>query len=86
MSKTSKKTARPGKDKPAKAKAASPATKKELMTSLLGRAQGASIADLTVATGWLPHTTRAALSGLRKAGRKLVRDKAETGESRYRLA
>jgi hypothetical protein len=35
---------------------------------LLGRADGATIVDLTPATGWLPHTTRAALTGLRKQG------------------
>ena len=35
---------------------------------LLGRADGATIVDLTPATGWLPHTTRAALTGLRKRG------------------
>ena len=35
---------------------------------LLRCADGATIVDLTQATGWLPHTTRAALTGLRKRG------------------
>jgi Protein of unknown function (DUF3489) len=30
--------------------------------------RGASIAELIVLTGWLPHKTRAALTGLRKRG------------------
>jgi DNA-binding MarR family transcriptional regulator len=35
---------------------------------LLRRRDGATIGDLTAATGWLAHTTRAALTGLRKRG------------------
>ena len=38
------------------------------MIALLLRDKGTSIEELTVATGWLPHTTRAALTGLRKRG------------------
>lgn len=34
----------------------------------LQRPAGASLAELVEATGWLPHTTRAALTGLRKKG------------------
>ena len=32
------------------------------------RKTGATLDDLVEATGWLPHTTRAALTGLRKKG------------------
>lgn len=35
--------------------------------ALLSREQGATLAELIEATGWLPHTTRAALTGLRKS-------------------
>src|SRR3984957_9178347 len=35
---------------------------------LLERDHGATIAELIAATGWLAHTTRAALTGLRKRG------------------
>ena len=35
---------------------------------LLQRDHGATIDELIAATGWLPHTTRAALTGLRKRG------------------
>jgi DNA-binding IclR family transcriptional regulator len=36
--------------------------------ALLQRDQGATLADLIAATDWLPHTSRAALTGLRKRG------------------
>jgi len=35
---------------------------------LLRRALGATLAEMVELTGWLPHTTRAALTGLRKKG------------------
>jgi hypothetical protein len=41
--------------------------------ALLQRPEGASIADLIAATDWLPHTTRAALTGLRKKGHSIER-------------
>lgn len=43
--------------------------------ALLERAEGATLADLMDATGWLPHTTRAALTGLRKKGHRITKDK-----------
>ena len=53
---------------------------------LLGRSEGASIEDLIAATGWLPHTTRAALTGLRKRGYPVTRERSEAGGSVYRIA
>jgi hypothetical protein len=44
---------------------------------LLNREQGATLGDLTQATGWLPHTTRAALTGLRKKGHAIIKAKRE---------
>jgi hypothetical protein len=38
------------------------------------------------ATGWLPHTTRAALTGLRKRGYAVVRERIDGGNSIYRIA
>jgi hypothetical protein len=35
--------------------------------------------------GWLPHTLRAALSGLRKQGHVIERIKADDGSSVYRI-
>ena len=51
-----------------------PATKQAQLIALMQREQGATLAELVTATGWLPHTTRAALTGLRKKG--YVIDKA----------
>ena len=43
--------------------------------ALLRRAEGATLDELVAATGWLPHTTRAALTGLRKKGHAITRGK-----------
>jgi hypothetical protein len=45
--------------------------------ALLSRPDGATLAELIAATGWLPHTTRAALTGLRKRGHAIERFKRE---------
>jgi hypothetical protein len=52
--------------------------------SLLKRSEGAMLVELVEATGWLPHTTRAALTGLKKKGHRIERTKVE-GVSRYSL-
>ena len=43
------------------------------VTALLQRQEGASLAEMVDSTGWLPHTTRAALTGLRKKGHAVVK-------------
>lgn len=58
-------------------------SKQALVVELLRQEGGASLNDLTAATNWLPHTARAALTGLRKQGIRLVREKVD-GETRYR--
>jgi hypothetical protein len=60
-------------------------SKRALLISLLQRHNGASLDDLMQATDWLPHTTRAALTGLRHNGYELTRDKGEDGKSVYRI-
>ena len=52
-------------------------TKADAVLALLRRSEGATLADLIAATGWLPHTTRAALTGLRKKGHVLVKGKRD---------
>ena len=52
---------------------------------MLGREQGVAIDELTSTTGWLPHTTRAALTGLRKRGYPIERSRSEQGGSVYRI-
>ena len=56
------------------------------MIDLLRRADGATIVDLTQATGWLAHTTRAAITGLRKRGYAVTRECIVAGEFVYRIS
>ena len=60
-------------------------SKAALVLKLLGRAKGATIAEIEEPTGWQPHSTRAHLSGLRKKGRSVVREQRKTGETAYRI-
>jgi hypothetical protein len=53
---------------------------------LLQRSDGVSIPNLTEATGWPPHTTRAALTGLRKRGYAVIRERIGAGGSVYRIS
>ncbi len=63
-----------------------PGSKLDAVITLLGRDEGASVEELMAATGWLPHTTRAALTGLRKRGFAVTRERADDGtSSRYRI-
>ena len=61
-------------------------SKKSAILNLLQRPDGAAIGDLTAATGWQVHSVRAALTGLRKEGKELVRAKNAAGITHYRLA
>jgi DNA-binding transcriptional regulator PaaX len=61
-------------------------SKKAAILNLLQRPDGAALSDLTAATGWQVHSVRAALTGLRKEGRELVRIRDEGGVTHYRLA
>ena len=58
-------------------------SKQTLIKDLLAREEGATLDEMIAATGWLPHTTRAALTGLRKQGFVLGKERAE-GVTRYR--
>ena len=62
-----------------------PGSKQALLVQLLSRPEGASLDDLLSATGWLPHTTRAALTGLRHKGHTLAKSKREDGRTVYRI-
>ena len=61
-------------------------TKQARVIELLSREHGATLDDLIVATGWLPHTTRAALTGLRRKRYALERSKDADGRTVYRIA
>lgn len=62
-----------------------PGSKQAHIIALLRREEGASLDDLIAATGWLPHTTRAALTGLRQRGYGLVKSAGADGRTRYRM-
>lgn len=65
---------------------AKPESKTGLVLELLQRSEGATIAQLTDVTGWLPHTTRAALTGLKKKGHVVTSTKASGEDRVYRVA
>lgn len=60
-------------------------TKMGMIRKLLIRPNGASIAQLQKATGWQPHSVRAALTGIRKQGTPLERSSNPNGSTIYRL-
>jgi hypothetical protein len=60
-------------------------TKSQTIVELLQRPEGCSLGELVAATGWQPHTTRAALTGLKKKGHQLASTKADGGERIYRI-
>lgn len=65
--------------KNASAKVRAAVKKSEDFEQLLARDDGASLDELTAATGWQPHSCRAFLTGLRKKGRAIERKKREDG-------
>lgn len=54
--------------------------KQEQLIDLLSREAGASIAEIAAKLGWLPHTVRAALTGLRRKGCQIERLVSEDGK------
>lgn len=63
-----------------------PQTKTAKVQTMLRRSNGASLDAVCKATGWQPHSARAALSGLRKAGLIIERSSPDgTRASVYRI-
>ena len=60
-------------------------TKAGIVGKLLRRPRGASLGDITAATGWQAHSIRAFLTGLRKKGVNLEREQRTDGATRYRI-
>jgi len=58
-------------------------TKQQQLAALVVRDEGATLDQMIAATGWLPHTTRAALTGLKKKGYVISSDKVD-GVRTYR--
>ncbi len=59
-------------------------TKIEIIRKLIQRKSGATLAQLEKATGWKPHSVRAALTGIRKKGTEIVRQKNASDISVYK--
>ncbi len=59
-----------------------PGSKQALLVEMLERKDGASIQEIVDVTGWLAHSSRAALTGLKKRGFEITSKKVE-GHSRY---
>jgi hypothetical protein len=60
-------------------------TKQALVIEMLSAKRGVTLEALVEAAGWLPHTTRAALTGLRKRGFSIERTRQEGSASLYRI-
>ncbi len=61
-----------------------PGSKQAQLIDMLKRKGGATLTDIVKATGWLPHTSRAALTGLRKKGHAISSGKID-GVTRYQI-
>ena len=60
-------------------------SKLDTLEKLLKRKNGASIAEMTKATGWQQHSVRGAMAGaLKKRGNTITSDKSD-GTRRYRI-
>ncbi|RVQ64983.1 DUF3489 domain-containing protein [Croceicoccus ponticola] len=57
--------------------ATTPTSKIDMVIALLRCEDGATLAEMIAATGWLPHTTRAVLTGLRKKGHVIEKSKRD---------
>ena len=60
-------------------------SKSALLVKMLSATNGVTLQAMEDATGWLPHTMRAALTGLRKKGLVLARDRQPGKHSVYRI-
>ena len=63
----------------------SPGGKLGLLLNFLAQDGGATIGALTTLTGWLPHTTRAAMTRLRQRGHSIVLVKQDDRKA-YQIA
>ena len=64
-------------------------TKTDTVRAMLSKPKGTSLEGICKATGWQPHSARAVLSGLRKAGYTIEREipkGSKTGTSVYRIS
>lgn len=69
---------------PKGAKAASTPAKYQQVVDLLKRDGGTTLDEMATLANWLPHSTRAFLTGLRKKGHAIDSEKID-GVRRYRI-
>ena len=74
------------KARPAKSRTRKPTTKKAQLIRLLSAKSGADIEAISNKLGWQSHTIRAAITGLKKAGYAVSREKEGGKPTRYRIA
>lgn len=72
------------KTNPKQSQSKSNGNKSSKVIQLLKREGGACLAEITKATGWLPHSARAALTGYRKKGYRIEKAKAD-GVTRWSI-
>jgi hypothetical protein len=80
-----RKTAKRKPDKQAGAGSPRAGSKLAKVIGMLSSKAGTTIEAIVKATEWLPHTTRAALTGLRKRGYRIEKERREGGRTIYRI-
>ncbi len=60
-------------------------TKQATLVDMMRTTAGTSIAQMGTKTGWQPHSVRAALTGLRKRGFAITRERSDAGVTVYRI-
>ncbi len=62
-------------------------TKQTKLIELLKQPEGASLVEMTEATGWQPHTIRGAMAGAlkKKLGLNIVSEKSNAQQRKYRI-
>ena len=61
-----------------------PPTKNQQVIDLLSREGGTTLEEMSTLAGWLPHSTRSFMTGLKKKGHVIESDKID-GVRRYRI-
>src|SRR5215203_1962222 len=80
-----KKAAEPGREAQRETGAPRRGSKRAQIIALMQGVTGATLDDMVEATGWLPHTTRAALTGLRHKGYAIAKSRNAKAETVYRI-
>lgn len=60
-------------------------TKQAKLVAMLSRKSGVTLTKASEALGWLPHTTSATMTGLRKRGYAIVRSERPNKDSVYTI-